>query len=97
MAQRLLGRDTGNISQPFSRLLFLQSGQQRRSVKIADSFLFCSPSIGANIQGPIEDISAATEDAGKLLRLGVGWVESEAVSYFHTNSIYYVMLKCQIF
>jgi hypothetical protein len=96
MAQRLLGRDAGNISQPFSRLLFLQSSQQRGSVKIADSFFFCSPSIGANIQSPIENIAAATEDAGKLLCLGVGWVESEAVSYFHTNSVYYVMLKCQI-
>jgi hypothetical protein len=93
MAQRLLGRDAGNLSQPFSRILFLQSGQQRGGVKIADSFLFCSPCFRSQVKCPIVYVTTATEDAGKLLCLGVSWIETKSASCFHTNIIYCVSKK----
>ena len=93
VTKSLLGWNTRNIGQPLCRFLFLQSSQQCRCVKIVDSFLFCSPGLGTNIQSPIIHVTTAAEDTGKLLRLGAGWVESEPIPRLHINSIYYVKSK----
>ena len=90
VTQRLLGRHTGHIIQPFCFLLFFEIGEQCRSVIIADPFLFGSPSFRANVERPIVNVSATPKDFGKFLGLGTSGVESKAVSCLHTISILYV-------
>jgi len=90
MAQRLLSWNTRHVIQPFCFLLFFEIGEQCRSVIITDSFLFGSPGFRSKMKCPVVDVSAATKDFGKFLGLGVGRIESKAVSGFHTINLHYV-------
>ena len=93
MPKSLLSRNTRNISQPLSFFLLFQGSQQSGCIKVTDSFLLCSPCIGADIQSPIIDISATAKDLRKFYGLFSCWVKSEPVSCFHINIIYYVRIE----
>ena len=90
MSERLLSRNTGHFIEPFGFLLFLQSGEHSGRLVVVNPLLFRSPCLGTNVQSPVIHVSAATEDAGKLLHLGAGWIEAISESCFHTISIHYV-------
>lgn len=87
MTQRLLSGYAGYVIQPFCGLLFFESSEQCRSVVVANSFLFGSPSFRPKMESPIINVATTTEDSGEFLGLGIGWIESKSVSCLHTISI----------
>lgn len=90
VTKRLLSWYRGYVIQPYCGLLFFKVSEHLRSIVVADSFLFGSPSLRPEMECPIIDISAATENSGEFLGLGIGRIESKAVSCFHTINIHCV-------
>lgn len=87
MSKRLLSWYTGYVIQPFCGLLFFERCEHCRSIVVADSLLFGSPSFGAVVEGPIINVAATTKNSGEFLGLGVSRIKPESISCFHTINI----------
>jgi hypothetical protein len=90
VTKRLLSGDAGHVTQPLCILLFLERSEQCRSIIVADSFLFRSPSFRPDVESPIVNVAAATENPGEFLGLSISRIKPKSVSCFHTISVLYV-------
>jgi len=90
MPETLLQGDTGHFIEPFNFWLALPFRQFRTRLMIVD-FCFVLPvGIGSQFESTIVNIAHTTKCLFHLTLLTWAWVESEAISNFHTNNIQHV-------